>query len=90
MAIVYALGNPGYRARAKEFARSNGLLKKLESMKVGKEISKTELRVEEHNILTKVLEENLNITCVRRNLSQHFLKLLHHRNCFLQWWLWKT
>ena len=74
MAIVYALGNPGYRARAKEFAQSNGLLKQLETMKVGKEISKAELRREEHNILTKVLEENLNVTCVSRKPESAFVE----------------
>ena len=61
-AVKYALSNPGYRARAKAFAQSHGLLDGLAGMKVGRGMSKADIKAEEQAILTKVLEENLNIT----------------------------
>ncbi len=61
-AIACALSNPGYRARAKEFAEANGLLKELSSLKVGKDVSRNEMRQQEAAILSEVLEKNLNIT----------------------------
>ena len=61
-AIAYALNNPAYHARARQFAESKGLLKELSSMRVGKDISRSDYKDHERQILRKVLEENLNIT----------------------------